>query len=46
MFIVDEGDGINVDLDIGYPIKRDEFYNSFFNSNEFSDKLIEKLIQE
>ena len=41
-----EGDGINVDLDIGYPIKRDEFYNSFFNSNEFSDKLIEKLIQE
>jgi hypothetical protein len=30
-------------LDTGYPIKRDEFYNSFFNSNKFSDKLIEDL---
>ena len=41
-----EGDGINVDLDTGYPIKRDEFYNSFFNSNKFSDKLIEDLIKK
>ena len=41
-----EVDGINVDLDIGYPIKRDEFYNSFFNLDEFSDELIEDLIKE
>ncbi len=41
-----EGDGINVDLNIDYPIKRDEFYNSFFSSNKFSDNLIEDLIKE
>ena len=41
-----EGEGINVDLDVGYSTNSVVFYKSFFSPNTFSDKLIEQLIKE
>jgi len=41
-----EGDGIDVDLDVGYSKNRADFYQSFFAPKPFSDKLLEKLIEE
>ena len=40
-----EGVGIDVDIDVGYSKNKKIFYSSFFNSDIFSDKLINEIIK-
>ena len=40
-----EGEGIEVDINFEYPQNKNLFYNSFFTSNKFSDKLINQIIE-
>lgn len=40
-----EGNGIDVDVNFEYSKDKNLFYNSFFNSNKFSDKLINQIIE-
>ena len=40
-----EGEGIEVDINFDYPQNKNLFYNSFFTSNKFSDKLINQIIE-
>ena len=40
-----EGNGIDVDVNFEYSKDKNLFYNSFFSSNKFSDKLINQIIE-
>ena len=41
-----KGEGIAVDIEMGYSTDREVFYSSFYSSNSFSDVLIEQLIKD
>lgn len=40
-----EGKGIDVEMDFGYSKNKKVFYNSFFNSDGFSDKLMNQIVE-